>query len=338
MAELHLEKEPVGQSTTQDERLSMDFNVEPEQGIELHPLPQKELEDAMPQETEREATEEVSEESTESQTDEEEMEIQAQDESLDMSIGQFANAAGVTLKDIYGLTMPDGRTLSQAVDEGKEQSTTIQNLQGEVNQLQRQLQEASNAPPLDAEAMKLEAQAELFQAQLDNADFSQIDDGKAANLRLSYMQEIQRLKEQAQAKRNQSNGKMQEKAQEALIAANRDLMGKIPTWNSQDVYMRDNKAMGDFLRTRGFSDWDLFAIDRNPGIKHLVYDAWKAMAKQEEIKQGAKRVRKVSKTLSPGAMSGTRGKPSLKEVGKEINKGETRQDRQRRRLTAEFDL
>lgn len=328
---------------TQSERLNMEFDVTPEKGIELQPLPQKEEapEVTEQEQPELEATEEAEQEITaESQNEEPETEVEEEqsEEGLNMSIGQFANAAGVTLRDMYGITMPDGRTLSQAVDEGKEQQATLGRLQTENSQLKEQLQKAqtSYVPMDDPEALALEKEAEVYQKALDNADWSQVDPGQAANQKLEYMSVIQRLKEAANVKRQENANKQREAQMQAMTAANQELLRHIPEWNAPEVYARDNRAMGDFLRTEGFTNEDLGVFDRYPVAKKFMYKAWKAMAKQEEIKRGAKKVRKISKSLGPGPAGGKSSKQSLKEVGKAIKQA-SKSEKQRIRLTANFD-
>ena len=329
--------------TNQSDRLTQEFDITPQAGIKLNPLPQKEEDSvsddqALPEQPEQEieATEEPQQDTAQSQTEEPDTEIEEQ--SLNMSIGQFANAAGVTLRDIYGITMPDGRTLSQAVDEGKEQQAVLSRLQKENSQLQEKLQTAqSNYVPMDdPEALALEKEAEVYQKALDNADWSQVDAGQAANQKLEYMRVISQLKDAAAQKRNENAGKQQKAANDALMAANQKLLSEIPEWNSAEVYGKDNRDMGRFLLSHNFTENDLFAIDRHPVFKHFAYKAWKAMAKQEEIKRGASKVRKISKSLGPGPAGGKSNKQSLKEVGKAI-KTATRAERQRMRLNAEFD-
>ena len=330
---------------TQSERLSREFDIKPEEGIKLNPLPQKEEEPVLdaPEEEqpeqELEGTEEPEQDLAQSQTEEPDTEIEEQsDEGLNMSIGQFANAAGVTLRDIYGITMPDGRTLSQAVDEGKEQQAVLGRLQTENSQLKEQLQTAqSNYVPMDdPEALALEKEAEVYQKALDKADWSQVDPGQAANQKLEYMRVIAQLREAANQKRSENAGKQQKAATDALMAANQKLLGEIPEWNSAEIYRRDNHDMGKFLLSHSFTENDLFAIDRHPVFKHFAYKAWKAMAKQEEIKRGASKVRKISKSLGPGPAGGKSRKQSLKEVGKAIS-GASKSEKQRMRLTADFD-
>ncbi len=327
----------------------MDFDVTPEKGVELKPLPQQAEEKPVEQqaepvddaeEVEIEATDEPQQEDAEESQFEETDSTEAQDAEggLNMSIGQFANAAGVTLKDIYSVTLSDGRTLSQAVDEGNQQKAALAQLQTERNELQEKLQQAQTnvVQGDDPEAMRMELEADLYQKQLDSADFSGMDQGAAANLRLNYMNTIQKLRDQAQVKRAESQGKQQESMYQALEASNREMLSAVPEWVSPEVAGRENKAMGDFLRSRGFSDQDLFTIDRSPKYKLLVRDAWKALAKQAEIKRGAKKVRKISKTLKPGAMKGS-SKASLKDVSQKIRQSGTRQEKQKARLSMEFD-
>ncbi len=330
--------------STQADRLQQDFDITPEQGIKLNPLPQKEEEPA-PEiqeeqpEQEIEATEEAEQETAQSQTEEPDTEIEEQsDEGLNMSIGQFANAAGVTLRDMYGIKMPDGRTLSQAVDEGREQQATLGRLQTENSQLKERLEKAqTNFVPMDdPEAVALEKEAEVYQKALDNADWSKVDPGAAANQKLEYMRVISQLKDAAQVKRSENATKQQEASNNALMAANQRLLAEIPEWNSAEIYSRDNRDMAKFLLSHNFTDSDLFAIDRHPVLKKFVYQSWKAMAKQAEIKQGAKKVRKISKSMGPGPAGGKSSKQSLKEVGKAIRQA-SKADKQRARLTAEFD-
>ncbi len=329
---------------TQADRLQQDFDIEPQGGIRLNPLPQKE-EEPTPEvvedepEQEIEATDEAEQETAESQTEEPETEvIEQSEEGLNMSIGQFANAAGVTLKDIYGVTMPDGRTLSQAVDEGREQQAVLGRLQTENSQLKEQLQKAqTNFVPMDdPEALAFEKEAEVYQKALDNADWSKVDPGQAANQKLEYMSVISRLKEAAQVKRKENAAKQRDAEMQAITAANQELLRVIPEWNSPEVYSRDNRDMGNFLRSEGFTNEDLSVFDRYPTAKKFMYKAWKAMGKVEEIKRGAKKVRKISKSLGPGPAGGKSGKQSLKEVGEAIS-GASKSEKQRMRLTADFD-
>lgn len=326
------------------ERLSHEFEIEAPPGVPKDPLPQQAAEEpAVAPEIEAAelASEEIADESQVEETEvtEDEEETQEEDAGLDMSIGQFANAAGVTLKDIYhGVKLPDGRTVSQAVDEGNERQTQLEQLQTERNQLQEQLQNAQTQAVQgeSQEVLEYEVTASLLQKALDEADFSQMDQGQAANYRLNQMNLINQYRQAAQVKRGEQQGKQQERMGKALMEANTVLLGKVPEWASQEVAGRENKAMGAYLLSRGFSPEELQWIDRTPKIKLLVRDAWKSEAKQAEIKKGAQKVRKITKTLKPGAKMGS-GKVGLKEVANKVKQAGTRAARQQARLSMNFD-
>lgn len=329
------------------ERLSHQFDIEPGQGVKLGGTPiaaapdDEAVEEV--QTDEIETTDEVSQESAEeSQVEETEVtedeEAQVEDGGLDMSIGQFANAAGVTLKDIYSVTLSDGRTLSQAVDEGNERQAQLQNLQTERNQLQEQLQKAQSAAVQgDApEVLELELTANLMQQALDNADFSQMEPGQAATYRLDQMNLIAQYRQAAQVKRGEQQVKWHEQMGKSLQEANAVMLGQVKEWVSPDVMASDNKAMGNYLLGRGFTNEELQWIDRTPKFKLLVRDAWKSEAKQAEIKKGAKKVRKISKTLKPGGLKGGT-KVGLKEVAQKVKQADTRAGRQAARLSMQFE-
>ncbi len=329
---------------TQSERLNMDFDVTPERGIELQPLPQREevSEGEEAEEVKAEAPESEAEGEAEShQSDEAEVteEQSAEEEWAGMDIKQFASEVGLSMPEVFhGIRLSDGRTLSEAVDETRAQRASLQRLETENSQLKEQLQKAqTNFVPMDdPEAVALLKEAEVYQKALDNADWSQVDPGQAANQKLEYMTMISRLRDAAQVKRQENATKQREAQQQAIMTANQELLRVIPEWNSPEVFSRDNRAMGDFLKSEGFTDDDLSVFDRYPTAKKFMHKAWKAMAKQEEIKRGAKKVRKISKSLGPGPAGGKSGKQSLKEVGKAIS-GASKADKQRMRLTANFD-
>ncbi len=327
-----------------DDRLSMNFDIEPEQGVELRPVPQKALDEpVLKAEDEEETTEEVPQDETaESQVEEtEDTDDETQEAGeveIDLSVGQFSNQAGISMKEFFhGIRMPDGRTISQAVDETNEQRAALQQMQTERDQLKEQLKsvQTNYTQAEDPEIVELEVAANLYQKALETADLSQLDQGAAANYRLNQMQAIEQFRRQAQEKRNEAQAKKATAANEALIQANTEILGKVPEWASQEVAARENQAMGAYLRNRGFTDQDLFFLDRQPKYKLLVRDAWKQQTKHEEIKKGATKVRKISKTLKPSAMQG-KTKPTLKEIKQTIRNAETRQERQKARLSMEF--
>ncbi len=334
------------------ERMNMDFDIQPEQGVPLKstPQPAEVLQHKQPEpvETEVDETEEGevelsgeldTEGSEESPGDDTEATDDTQHDGIDMGMAEFATAVGLQVADIYhGIRIPDGRTLSQAIDETGAQRAAMEKLQTERDQLHSQLQAAQSnvVHGDDPEAMRFEHEAAVYQQQLDNADLSSMDAGDAANFKLSYMQAIQKLQTAAEAKRREGYAKRQQAAYESLAAANQELVSQVPEWTSAQVFQRDNERMANFLRTRGFSDQDLYQIDRSPKYKLLVRDAVNALAKQKEIKQGAKKIRKLSKSLKPGAKVGS-SKRSLTDVRRVISNAGTKAEKQRARLSMEFD-
>ena len=330
---------------SQSERLQQEFDITPERGIELQPLPQ------MEEGGEGEEAEEVKAEVPESDGDGEAENHQSDDAEITdeqsvenetwpgMDIKQFASEVGLTMPEVFhGIRLSDGRTLSESVDETRALRANFDRLQTENSQLKEQLSKAQTSfvPMDDPEALALEKEAEVYQKALDNADWSQVDPGVAANQKLEYMRVISQLKDAAKAKRTENATKQRDAQMTALMAANQELLKHIPEWNSAEIYARDNRAMGDFLTSEGFTNEDLSIFDTYPVAKKFMYKAWKAMAKQKEIERGAKKVRKISKSLSPGGV-GKSTKTSLKEAGKAIRQGKTATERSRARLSVEFD-
>lgn len=265
-------------------------------------------------------------------------------QSLDMTVGQFANAAGVTMNDIFSLRMSDGRTLSEMVDETGALKKANDALNRERHELQEKVNQGSVMVPqkgVSPEAQALMTQAQIYQQQLTQADWSQVEPAVAANQKMDLQLAAQQLVMQAQAKQQEYEAEQQKQLRMAYEEADRQTRSRIPEWNDAKVREADFQRIKDNAASYGIRAEEIETIV-DPRYRHWLRDLVKAKADVTRIEQGAKKIRKVSKTLGSGARVPQKtGKPSLKDVSQQLKQaradGRTREEVRKLRLGMEFD-
>ena len=266
-----------------------------------------------------------------------------------MPLNRFLKAAGWELNEAYHNLMvkkKDGTevTLSKALDEQGELSTAYDALLKERQALQERLDQSAAQVPtqgISPEAQALMSQAQIYHQALQTTDWSQMDPGAAANQKLDLQMEIQRLQGQAQAKQVEYQTEWQDKLTKAKAEAERQTRARIPEWSDSTIMQSDRRAIGDMLYGYGMTAQEVESIV-DPRVWQMLRDAQKAMANGRKIAEGAKRVRKVGKTLGAGARSGpskkTKSAEQLKAEFKEAEKKGGKAALQAARLAAEFDI
>ena len=265
-----------------------------------------------------------------------------------MPINRFIKEAGWELNEAYhNLTVkrPDGteQTLSQALDETHELKNANEVLLRESQELKEKLNQSAThvpQPNISPEAQALMNQAELYIKALQTTDWSQVDPAQAANQKMDLQLEIQRLQREAQEKQFAYQGELQKKISTAKAEADRQTRARIPEWSDGRVMATDKQAIADMLGGYGLSRQEVETIV-DPRVWQMLRDAQRAFMNGKRIEEGAKTVRKVSKTLS----AGSRGAPEKKrltpkqmrqEITKARDKG-GREAAQRARLALEFE-
>ena len=335
------------------ERLSKDFDIAPEEGVRLasnepaamtgepkqapaeEPLEDEEIQD-------EEALEEQEQDQQPDEDDETGQDSQDGSEEWTIRAAQFATESGLSRKELYNNvhfpTDKGEQSLSKILDDYNElvqQTSTHAQERQQMQDMARQAQMGSMMPP--PEVMELETQAQLMQRQYDNTDWSQIEPGERADLKLDYQQAIQNLRHQAAEKGREYQAQAEQKRREFATQAHQQTLGEIKEWVDERVYDAETRAMSDMLRSEyHYSDDEIRAIPYSPKAMRLVRDLWQLRARQEQVSKGAKKIRRVSKGLKPGARSKS-AKPSLSDVGDKVRaKGLSRRERQRLRLETDF--
>ena len=247
--------------------------------------------------------------------------VEAAQQALDMTVGQFANAAGVTMQDIFGLRMSDGRTLSEMVDDTGKLKEANDALLRERSELQEKVKTASTQMPTGGvapEAQAMLAQAQIYHQALMQTDWSQVDAATAANQKFDLQQAIGQLQGQAQMKQAEYIQKQQARATEAMAEAERQIRAKIPEWTNEQTMAHEKRGIGDMLRGYGYTQQEIDS-EMDPRMWKLIHDAWKNTANVKRINEKAKTIRKVSRTLPPGSRTPTvEKKPNLKDASRTI--------------------
>ncbi len=281
----------------------------------------------------------------EAQVDEEQSE--PADETPEAALGRmrlndFLDAAGVTMEEFYRdvYVTRDGKevSVSAAWDEHKRLSDANDALLRERNDLQERLNtQAVQAPQpgVSPEAQALMAQAQIYANALQTTDWSQMDPATAANQKFDLQQAAMTMQQQAQAKQMEHHQKLQERAQKAKSEAERQTRAAIPEWTDPRVMEAEWREIGDMLHSYGVEQREVDEIT-DPRIRRLLRDHIKLRGDKRRIVEGAKKVRKVSKTLGAGSRTPEKGKPTLKDVKQMLkeakDKGATREELQKMRL------
>lgn len=265
-----------------------------------------------------------------------------------MNLKDFAEQAGWSLEEFYRdlYRVEDGQevSVSQAFDERKQLKQANDALLRERQELQEKVNQGSVTVPqkgISPEAQQLMTQAQIYQQQLTQADWSNVDPAIAANQKLDLQMAAQQLVMQAQAKQQEYEAEQQKQLKAAYEEADRQTRSRIPEWNDAKVREADFQRIKDNAASYGIRSEEIETIV-DPRYRHWLRDLVKAKADVTRIEQGAKKIRKVSKTLGSGARVPQKtGKSTLKDVSRELSKakadGRTREQLRNMRLNMEFD-
>lgn len=234
-----------------------------------------------------------------------------------MRLNDFLDAAGVSMEEFYRdvVVERDGAevSVSKAWDDYKAQVQANEALLRERAELQEKANRAATSVPQPG--ISPDAQALAFQAQekmrlISESDWSQMDAGHAANFKLDLRSQADQLWQQAQAKQAEHQGKVQTEMRNALEEADRQTRAQIPEWNDQSVRTSEVKAIKDHLSKYGISEQEADSVI-DPRWRRVLRDAQKASADVTRVQKGAKTIRKVGRTVAPGARAGTPKMPTL---------------------------
>lgn len=315
------------------------IDVEPGEGVALREEDQVRIPEAVAQEpeVEQEAAPEVAEDAPEEVP---EIDEESQPEVAGkLSAKEFASQAGWSLEEFYrDVVVPteEGEVpLSQVVDGYKALQTEIETLQQERQELQARQPQAVPSGQYSPEAQALWNQADYLAQQYQQTNWSTVED--AANLRLEYQDNIRTLREGAQAKQAEFMQGQQKAFEEYRVSAEKEIQKAIPAWKNPRVASEEKTAASTWMASEyGLSDQDAERIWLHPPSAKLVRDAFNFAKEREQIKQGAKKIQRVPKHLSPSARKDA-AKAKLEDIGKNISKVTGRKARQQARLNAEWN-
>lgn len=273
---------------------------------------------------------EVEEEENLAEAQETEQEIEAetvQEAALGrMRLKEFLDAAGVSMEEFYRDVMVerDGTevSVSQAWDDYKQLKDANETLLRERSELVEKVNQSATRvmqPGVSPEAQALANQAQMKMQQIAETDWSQVDPGMAANMKFDLQAQAQQLWQQAQAKQAEHQTAMQGEMRKALDEADRLTRAAIPEWNDQAVRNTEFKAIKDMVSAYGIQPQEVDEVI-DPRWRRFLRDQLQTNAKQARIQQGARKIRKVSKTLSPGARAPIAKAPTLDGARAQLQK------------------
>lgn len=235
-----------------------------------------------------------------------------------MRLKDFLNAAGVTMEEFYrdvvverdGVEVP----VSQAWDDYRTLTQARDDLLRERSELQEKVSKSSMQVPaqqISPEAQQLMLQAQQYQQALMQPEYWQgMDPAQAVATKQDYMIAAQQLAQQAQAKQAEWQQKQTEKYRQALEEADRETRKAIPQWNDTAIREAEWRGIGDMLSTYGINEQELQQVV-DPRWRRLLRDAMQSRAQSQRIQQGVQKIRKVGKTVSPGARNDIPTTPTL---------------------------
>ena len=337
------------------ERMAMQFDVEPVVGVPLKPeLPRSEPVEAAPEEEQEELaeqpeTEDQSEDLSVDAPEETDTENPQEAETWQMPARDFVKEVGLTRAEFYNnVTLPTDKgeqSLSAVLDDYNELTQRVSTLTNELTTERQQREEISHqasamqvGQQVSPEVQELGYEYKQLENQYYNAPWDQYDPDQRRDLKEQLRDRMDLVRREMNTKQNQYDYQRQEmlvKYQREIEAEKVKLIG---AWVSPDVRNKETPEIDKFLSSQGFSPDRIAAVHRDPLSLRLVRNAWKNATNQAEITTGAKKIRKLSKAFKPGAKQ---GKPtrSLAEAGKRVKEpGLSRLERQKRRMSVQFDL
>ena len=300
-------------------------------------------------ESEREAepgklTEEIAEgqDSQEEVSDEKDESTQAEGQPQKLRAKQFAEQAGWTLEEFYrDVIVPTDEgdaTLSEVVDGYKSLRAENESLRQERQELEaKATQTGLPMQQYSPEAVDLLKQAELYQKQYDEYDWSQVDATEAINLKMQYKDAIDKLQRAAQAKQQEYGQKVETQMREYFTEMDTQIKRDIPEWRNQGLRTTETDAILNMARNDyGFDSQRLQAMKMDPPSLRVLRDLWNLKKTQAEVRKAVKKVQKIPKSLQPGARQEGGRKPNAAEIGKRL-KNASRREFDRLIQEAEFD-
>lgn len=259
-----------------------------------------------------------------------------------MRLNDFLDAAGVTMEEFYRdvYVTRDGKevSVSAAWDEHKRLSEANEALLRERNELQEKVNVSSAQAPtggVSPEAQALYAQSQIYQQALQTTDWSRVDPALAANQKFDLQQAAMQMAQQAQAKQMEHERGLRAEAEKARLESERQTRAAIPEWSDPRVMETEWREIGDMMHSYGIQPQEVAEIT-DPRVRRLLRDHLKLRGEKQRIVEGAKKVRKVSKTLGAGSRAPEKPKPGLKDVKQMLKeakeKGATREELQKMRL------
>ncbi len=321
------------------ERLEKDFEIEPGEGVKLNPLPEPPGEEVP--EAAQQADEPVSEDVEPEETQDEPQEV---DTNWRMSNFDFADAVGITAREVYEnieyKTQSGPKSAKQLVEDYESLLGSQNQWNQERQQLQQKAQQSQYAAAVQTvspEAQKLMSKADFLEEQYGQIDWSQIPQEQRADLKIDYDRNIQATRRQAYEKQHAFEVEANQRRQEYQAEARRETLRLIPEWNSVETYNSDVAAIRDMLSTTyGFPPEQVESIIHDPRSIRAIRDLWNVRKQHAETTQGANRIRKFSKTLKPGAKRPAKSN-RMEDVAARVRQAKTPAERRKARLEATFE-
>ena len=256
-----------------------------------------------------------------------------------MSAADFAKATGITLEDLYRdvILSRDGKevSISEMIDESKAHATALQALEQERTTLEQKLSQAQTAPPrggMHPQAQALLMKAQVYNEAMQTTDWSTMEDGKAAKQQLEIQKAVGNLVQQAQAIEQQHQMALGQQFTAVREESDRQMRAAIPEWNDATLKAQEEQQIRDMAARYGYRAEEINAI-HDPRARRMMRDLLKATQRTARINEGAKKLKKLSKTMESGSRQPER-KPTQGDVRKKLRDPSlTREEAQRLRLT-----
>ena len=249
-----------------------------------------------------------------------------------MKLNDFLDAAGVSLEEFYRDVYVDigGKevSISQAWDSEKSSAKALETLSRERDELQAKLSQSAVSVPLpneSVEARVLLKQAEECQAIIEKTDWTQFDNATASAEQLKYINLRDSLVRKAQEKQAEHVQQLQQRHTQVLEESDRQTRAAIPEWNDNKVRTAEWQSIKDLGASYGFSAQEMDTwVD--PRARRMLRDFMLSQQQVAKVKAGAKKIRKVSKTLGGGERSTGKARPSLSDASRAIREASSKNE------------
>jgi len=336
--------------STAKEDLFKDLELEPsDRGVPLaNPLPEEKPEEETQevQEETAEGLEEGEPEEVSEEVEETVEETQAEGPGEKLRAKDFADQAGWTLEEFYrDVTVPtdDGEvTLSEVVDGYKSLRTENEDLRNERQQLEAKATQATpQAQQYDPEAAALWQEAQTmrkaYNTLLEDGTLDGMDAGEASKLERKYRYEIEKRESTATQKQAVHVQELEKSQREYLGNVKAQQRKDIPEWRSDKIRSEETDAISSYLTSEGAEKATVDQIlQMNPWATKMFRKLWQYERTQAETKKALREVKKVPKSLKPGARVQPK-KQSLKDVGKKLQSVKSRGGWNKTLMESEFD-